>query len=268
MISAFALLAWLYVRAPDDYRRARSSFIVLNLAAISCFWLYPVTPPRLLPDLGFADTVASGATVGSWGSPLVAEANQLAAMPSLHVAWALWVSVALAWLAEGLLVQTASAIHVALTVFVIVATANHYVVDAVAAVPFVWASVAVVQWHRRRQQNRARAVVPSADAFFLSVETDAAPQHVGGMVVLPVRHRHTGSRGRPSPHPVRVGGALPKFRQRLAPQTRWRRPHWVDAGEIDWGWHVCERTATVPARTDGADEGRLTTHARRTRRPR
>src|SRR5258707_105918 len=45
--SALALLAWLYVRRPDTYRWARTSFLLLNVLALGCFALYPVTPPRL-----------------------------------------------------------------------------------------------------------------------------------------------------------------------------------------------------------------------------
>lgn len=141
VISAFALLGWLWLHRPEVYRWARTSFILLNLVSFGCFALYPVTPPRLLADLGFVDTVRLGHTWGSWGSPGVEHANQLAAMPSLHVAWALWVSVVLAAISSGRLVQLTSAVHVMLTVLVIIATANHYLLDAVAAVPLVWLGV-------------------------------------------------------------------------------------------------------------------------------
>src|SRR5215475_4015576 len=96
VVSAFALLIWLYVRRPETYRWARTSFLLLNVIAFACFALYPVMPPRLLAGEGFVDTVATGHTWGSWGSPLIGHANQFAAMPSLHIGWALWVSVVLA----------------------------------------------------------------------------------------------------------------------------------------------------------------------------
>ena len=86
VLSAFLLLAWLWWRRPNVYRWARTSFVWLNLLGIACFALYPLAPPRLLEGEGFVDTVLQGGTVGSWGSPLVAHANQVAAMPSLHVA--------------------------------------------------------------------------------------------------------------------------------------------------------------------------------------
>ena len=241
IISAAALLAWLYVRFPDDYRRARDSFILLNLFAIACFAVFPVTPPRLLPDLGYVDTVAQGATFGSWGTPLVSSANQYAAMPSLHLAWALWVSVVLARQARGISIQIVNAVHVGVTVYVIAATANHFLVDAIAAIPFVWASVALVE----RRSGRA-PLMSSADAFFLSVETRAAPQHVGGMVVL----RPSGQ-GTPSLADLRLLVRdqlpdLPRFRQRPERSAAWHRWRWadVDPADIDWEWHISERAAT------------------------
>ncbi|HEX6498975.1 MAG TPA: phosphatase PAP2 family protein [Micromonosporaceae bacterium] len=141
VISAFALLGWLWLHRPEVYRWARTSFILVNLVSFGCFAMYPVTPPRLLGDLGFVDTVRLGHTWGSWGSPGVDHANQLAAMPSLHVAWALWVSVVLAVISSGRVVQVAGAAHVLITVLVIMATANHYLVDAIAAIPLVWLGV-------------------------------------------------------------------------------------------------------------------------------
>lgn len=136
-----ATLVWLYRRRPEHYGWGRDAFVVLNLVAILCFWLYPVAPPRLLPDAGFVDTVRVGGTWGSWGSPMVEGANQLAAMPSLHIGWAFWASVALARAAAPRWAQTASAAHVAVTFAVIVATGNHYWLDAVGGVAVVWLGV-------------------------------------------------------------------------------------------------------------------------------
>lgn len=242
VISALALLIWLYVRAPHDYRTARTSFVVLNVLGITCFWLFPMTPPRLMTQLGLVDTVTLGGTFGSWGMPLVTHANQLAAMPSLHVAWALWVSVVLARQARGIGVQVVSAVHVAVTVFVILATANHYLVDALAAVPFVWVSVAVVdRWCDPGRHGR----VPATDAFFLHAETPEAPQHVGGVVVL----EPSDGAGLDEMRDLVRGelSRLPRFTQRLTGGSTWRRPRWVDAGPLDWSWHVTE--VVVPGAT-------------------
>ncbi|MGH3624354.1 MAG: phosphatase PAP2 family protein, partial [Sciscionella sp.] len=177
VVSAVALLIWVYWRHPEHYRRVRNSFVVVNLVAMACFAVYSVTPPRMLPGAGFVDTVSLGHTWGSWGSPLVENANQVAAMPSLHVAWALWVSVVLARISGKWFVQVISAVHVLVTLLVIMATGNHYWLDAAGAAVLVWMAVAVTGVSDRRR-------VPASDTFFLHVESPAAPQHVGGLVLL------------------------------------------------------------------------------------
>jgi diacylglycerol O-acyltransferase len=233
VISALAMLAYLLVRRPAEYRPARNSFVLLNLVAISCFALWPTAPPRLVPGQGFVDTVRLGQTWGSWGSPVGDHANQLAAMPSLHFAWAVWVSAVLARLGHQWWLQLTSAVHVMLTFVVIVATGNHYVLDAVAGFALAALCVAVVG-----RPPPGSEPVPPADAFFLHVETPDAPQVVGGVVLLEAP-------------PVRAAleevlrdalPVLPRFGQRLTRRSVLNKWRWVDAGELDWSWHVVDAT--------------------------
>lgn len=242
LIAAAAMLVWAYVRRPEQYRAIRGSFVVLNLLGIACFLVYPVAPPRLVPGLPFVDTVRVGHTWGSWGSPLVSHADQLAAMPSLHLAWALWVSVVLAWVTRSRWMQAASALHVLGTLLVIMATANHYLLDAAGG------AVAVLLATRRARPG----TVPAADAFFLHVESPVAAQHVGGLAVL---DNAAGRFGQDSlRRTVQAHLAdLPRFRQKLSGGTRWRRPRWVDAPSMDWDWHVPLRDLTRPDGTPGDD---------------
>ena len=236
--SALWLLIWLWRRRPETYRWARNSFVLLNVVAMGCFALWPVAPPRLLPGSGFVDTVLEDDTIGSWGSPLVSHANQMAAMPSLHIGWALWVSVVLACVSGRWWVQAISAVHVSLTAFVIMATGNHYWLDAVGGAVLVWLSVAMMSLFRDRPGKVVPGPrVPSADAFFLHVETPAAPQHISGLIVMDDDDPDT-YRDRLA---ATVRGRLdqvPRFRQRLSPPARWRRPRWLPAEDLDWAWHV------------------------------
>ncbi|RKS67984.1 uncharacterized protein DUF1298 [Motilibacter peucedani] len=232
VISSFALLFWLWWRRPETYRWARTSFVVLNLLGVACFALWPLMPPRLLPGSGIVDTVRLGRTWGSWGSPLVSHANELAAMPSLHLAWAMWVSAVLALIAGGRRTQVLSALHVLLTLFVILATGNHFLLDAVAGAVLVWLSTSLTAPDR----------VAAPDLFFLRVETPAAPQHVGGVVLLDTSER-------PAPTLEQVRGvvrsalpALPRFRQRLTTDSAWRRPRWVEDATLELDRHVELRT--------------------------
>jgi len=244
ILSALALLAWVWVRRPDLWPSTRDSFVVLNLLAIATFALYPTAPPRMLGDLGFVDTVTRGGTVGSWGSGVVDAANQVAAMPSLHIGWALWVSVVLARITARRSMQVLSAIHVLLTLFVVMATANHYLLDAVAVIIPVTIGVRFAEW---RNVGPIGEPVASSDAFFLHVEETGAAQHVGGYVVFvpePAAMADPTGAGRPSLADLRELARkelLPqrRFHQRPASASRWRRLRWIDT-VVDLDHHVLE----------------------------
>ncbi|MFI6071270.1 phosphatase PAP2 family protein [Actinoplanes sp. NPDC051343] len=250
VVAAGIMLVWLYLRRPDRYREMRNSFVVLNLLGIATFWLYPVAPPRLLAGTHFIDTVREGHTWGSWGSPLVTHANQLAAMPSLHVAWALWVSVVLAELRHTRTVQAVSLVHVGVTLFVIMATANHFLLDAAGGALVVWIGFLVV---RPRPADEVKA----PDAFFLYVENPAAPQHVGGLAVVDTSAVPFSRDALAATVRAHLD-ELPRFRQRLQFRGRHHRPRWVDAPGLDWDWHVPERDLTRP---DGSPGGFAALHA-------
>ncbi len=241
IVSAFTMLGWLYVRRPDRYRTARNSFALLNLVGALCFAVYPVMPPRFMPEFGFVDTVRDGHTWGSWGSPLVDHADTLAAMPSLHVAWALWVSVELARVSGGRRIQLLSLVHVLATAFVIMATANHFVLDAVGAVVLTFTVTSVVE----RSGASARSRVQAADAFFLAVESRATPQNVGGVALLDTSVRTVTRQDLVDMVALRLD-ELPRFRQRLSRRSRWRRPSWEDHPVLDWDWHVPVRRLPDP----------------------
>jgi hypothetical protein len=94
-----------------------------------------MAPPRMLP--GYVDTLAMTAQHGWWGSDasaprgLGAMTNQLAAMPSLHVGWALWCAWVVFTLTRKRWVRIAALVYPLGTTLVVVGTANHYVLDAV-----------------------------------------------------------------------------------------------------------------------------------------
>jgi hypothetical protein len=127
-----ALLGVLYVRRPAMYRWARTSLGITTVLALIGFWLYPLAPPRLMPGLGFIDTLNGPQDLDSpeFGA-LTEVSNQYAAMPSLHVGWSLWCAVVIALLAPWLWLRVAGFCYPLMTTFVIVGTANHYLLDAV-----------------------------------------------------------------------------------------------------------------------------------------
>lgn len=126
-----AVLGWLYLRHPLRYRAARSVLLVTNLVALIGFWGFSLAPPRLIGH-GFLDTVVRDKIWGSWGtSGMDAASNQYAAMPSLHIGWALWCAVVMVTLARWRWLKILGAIYPVVTLFVILATANHFLLDAV-----------------------------------------------------------------------------------------------------------------------------------------
>jgi PAP2 superfamily len=129
-IVTLGVLGWLWWRRADVYRPLRNSLVLVNVIGFVVFWLLPVAPPRMLD--GFTDIVASTHAFGSWHTgALASAANQLAAMPSLHMAWAGWCTVALWRASERRLVRVLAVAYPCLTAFAVLATGNHFLLDIV-----------------------------------------------------------------------------------------------------------------------------------------
>jgi hypothetical protein len=133
-----AVLFWAYHSRPLHYRRVRNALVIGSAIGLVGFTLLPMAPPRMLP--GYVDTLAMTAQHGWWGGDasaprgLGAMTNQLAAMPSLHVGWALWCAWVVVTLTRRRWVRIAAIAYPVGTALVVIGTANHYVLDAVAGV--------------------------------------------------------------------------------------------------------------------------------------
>jgi hypothetical protein len=150
-----AVLIWLFLFRSRLYRSTRRILAWLTAAALIVHLVFPLAPGRLVPATGLLDT---GALFGPsvYGPPDTDTlTNQYAAMPSLHVGWALTVAVALVvagrsrwrylWLA-----------HPLITVLVVVSTGNHYWLDAIVAVAMLAATAALVHRIHLRWPPRQR----------------------------------------------------------------------------------------------------------------
>ncbi|MFJ3700813.1 MULTISPECIES: phosphatase PAP2 family protein [unclassified Streptomyces] len=134
-----AVLVWIFRRRSAAYRAARTWLMTSTLLGLVGFTLMPTCPPRLLDaHHGFVDTMAQYSSYGWWGAGASAPrglsgmTNQYAAMPSLHVGWAVWCGVLLWRHGRHPLVRTAGVAYPLITVLVVMGTANHYFLDAVA----------------------------------------------------------------------------------------------------------------------------------------
>jgi len=142
-IVTLGLLGWLWWQRADVYRPLRNSLVVVNVLAFAVFWRYPVAPPRMLG--GFTDVVASTHAIGSWHSgALASHANELAAMPSLHIAWAVWCTLALWRISTRVWVRTLACLHFCATAVAVLATGNHFVLDIVGGLLTFATAVAIV----------------------------------------------------------------------------------------------------------------------------
>src|SRR4051794_12359452 len=165
------VLIYLYRCRPDSYRSARTALGLATALALIGYFLLPTAPPRLLTGGTFTDTMASVSDWGWWGGEgsaprgLGGLTNQLAAMPSLHVGWALWSGWCLTRYARVRAVRILGVIYPVLTTLVVMSTANHYLVDALAGSLLVVTGWAVVVGYRVLSQRRAgssdrTAVIP------------------------------------------------------------------------------------------------------------
>jgi len=162
-VVTFGLLAWLWWRRPQLYRRLRTQLVIVNLIAFAIFWLYPLAPPRMLTSLGYIDVVARSHALISWHSgALVHNADQLAGMPSLHVAWAAWSALALWRLHPRRAVAPLAIAYPLLTAAVVITTGNHYLLDVFAGATVTLAALALQTGPSRawRVARRATTATP------------------------------------------------------------------------------------------------------------
>jgi hypothetical protein len=167
MTMMLTFLVWLFVRHRDRYRPIRQ---VMAWTTLGCLLvqLMPVAPPRMMPgivDLGLRDHLS----VYSNGLPI----DQLSAMPSVHVAWAVLVGY-YAWRVSTSGWRYLGPAHAVTTILVVVVTGNHWWLDGIVAVTILvlcaW-SVYGVRTAWQALLARARAGAPIGD--------ELAPEAVG-----------------------------------------------------------------------------------------
>jgi PAP2 superfamily len=176
-IVTLGLLGYLWWQRADIYRPLRNSLVLVNVIAFVVFWLFPVAPPRMLP--GYVDVVAASHAIGSWHTgALASAANQYAAMPSLHIAWAVWCTVVVWRISTRRWIRALAAVYPFVTAFAVLSTGNHYVLDVLAGLATLALAMAAAagcarvaaRWRRLpqtrlgRQGSREKADLPSLTA--------------------------------------------------------------------------------------------------------
>jgi hypothetical protein len=129
-ITAIIGLLMIWRRMPG-FALHRDALIAVTGIGLLTFWFYPVAPPRMLP--GYHDIIASA--VPTFANLIEAKgADQFAALPSLHVAWAIWDAIVCSVLLRRFgALRLAVWLYPVATVVDVLATANHYVLDVITA---------------------------------------------------------------------------------------------------------------------------------------
>ncbi|MFB7178316.1 phosphatase PAP2 family protein [Streptomyces sp. NPDC056257] len=131
-IVTIGVLVWIYRFHPGRYAATRLVLFATTGVALVGYYFYPLAPPRLMNGQNFVDTVLVHHTWGSMASGNLKQmSNQYAAMPSMHIGWSLWCGLTIFAVASAPWARILGLLYPTATLVVIVATANHFWLDAV-----------------------------------------------------------------------------------------------------------------------------------------
>jgi hypothetical protein len=121
-------LAFIYLFRNEHFYFVRNMFMVAMGFALIGYMIYPTAPPRMLPEYGFVDSVADFTGVSE--SSVDALFNPFAAVPSMHVCFALMLSFPMIRMARHRWAKALWVAYAPVVTFVVIATGNHWVFDA------------------------------------------------------------------------------------------------------------------------------------------
>jgi hypothetical protein len=196
-VATAGVLIWLYRAAPQRYRLWRNTLLGATMLAVVGFASYSLMPPRLMDNPGefggcqiyaadatlpqeageppcdrydYIDTVA---VYGGWASfdseEMASVSNQYAAMPSMHIGWAMWTSFVLFPALRSRRLKALVVAYPVVTLFVVIITANHFWLDGVGGALALGAGYlaarTAAQWWGLRARQPARRVrwAPASD---------------------------------------------------------------------------------------------------------
>ncbi|MGW5732189.1 MULTISPECIES: phosphatase PAP2 family protein [Streptomyces] len=164
-VVTLGVLVWLFRSHPGRYAAIRTVLFATTAVALLGYYLYPLAPPRLMNGHDFIDTVLVHQTWGSMASgDLKHMSNQYAAMPSMHIGWSLWCGLTIFALASVPWVKVLGLLYPTATLIVIVATANHFWLDAVGGLLCLAFGVAVAwAWYGTLPHRLPREVAPAQE---------------------------------------------------------------------------------------------------------
>ncbi len=160
-----AVVVWLIRWHPDRYRPLRTALALATAIGLLCFAIFPTLPPRLLPDsYGFVDTWLKVGGIGAKKPPRIERiSDPFAAMPSLHMAWAVWCSAAVYPAMKRRVTKVVAIGYPVVTLVAVVATGNHFLFDTIAGVLVALLTLLIASrvGHRRSRAETAHSELVS-----------------------------------------------------------------------------------------------------------
>jgi hypothetical protein len=127
-----SFLIWLYLFRNEAYYFVRNMFMVAMGLALVGYTVFPTAPPRMLPELGFVDTINDFSQVNHDSGLVKLFVNPYAAVPSMHIAFALMIAIPAARVSRHLASKVLWTLYPLMVLFVVIVTANHFWLDAAA----------------------------------------------------------------------------------------------------------------------------------------
>lgn len=143
LAGSIAFLIWLWLMRPVQFPFVWRWFWIAHALALVGFWLYPLAPPRLLPELGLADPTAAQLASSPGASQFAHIRNDFAAMPSLHVGYPLIFAIVIWFALPHTQMRWLVWLWPLTIMFVVMATANHYWLDSVGGAFTIAAALAI-----------------------------------------------------------------------------------------------------------------------------
>jgi membrane-associated phospholipid phosphatase len=122
-------LVFIYLRRNDSFYCVRNMFVIAMVIALVGYCVYPTAPPRLMPQWGFSDAIQQFTGVSIQRGPVSALINPYAAVPSMHVCFAVMIGMPMSRLVHSRAARVLWRVYPAFIVFVVVVTGNHYFTD-------------------------------------------------------------------------------------------------------------------------------------------
>lgn len=128
-VVSIGALVFVYMRCNESFYFIRNMFMIAMLVALVGYAVYPTAPPRLMPEWGFTDAIRQFTGVTAEDGPSSALLNLYAAIPSMHVCFALMIGLPMAKLVKRPPARIAWLLYPLFISFVVIATGNHYLTD-------------------------------------------------------------------------------------------------------------------------------------------